>query len=95
MQFGMNYMDLPKVRLAGVTGDTRTVHHGNTGMAIVLDAPARHQRDRGGRRLGEGVSGASADRDDASLGQGCLARALKVKPGGAAVSTWSGWYMSM
>jgi hypothetical protein len=64
-------------------------------MTVAFDTVSSEQRNGRGRWFGKPVVGAAPDRDDPRRAQGCLARIFNVNPAGAAVSTWSGWYMSM
>lgn len=91
MQLGVDQMDLTQVRLVGVARDPRPVLHSLARMTVALHAKPRQQGDRRLFRLGKAMVTAAADRNNMTWGrgevQGCAALILRVKPGGAPVST--------
>lgn len=87
MQLGVDQMNLPQIGPARVPGDARAVLDRHARMAIALHPQTSGQSDGALKPLREVVGAAAGDRDDLGLGQGCLARALAVKPGGGAVSS--------
>lgn len=98
-QLGVDQMDLAQVRLRRIASYARTMPDGHARMTVALHAKPGQQGDRGLSPLGKAVMTATADRNNMTWGrdgvQGCAALILRVKPGGASVSTWSGWCMSM
>jgi hypothetical protein len=80
-------VNLPQVGPARVPGDARAVLDRYACMAIALHPQTSGQSDGALKRLREAVGAAAGDRDDLRPGQGCLARALNVKPGGGPVSS--------
>lgn len=88
VQFGVKQMDLAQVGLRRIASHPRPMLDGHAGMTVALHAKPGQQGDRGLFRLGKAVVTAAADRNNMTRSvQGCAALSLKVKPGGAAVST--------
>lgn len=91
VQFGVNQMDLAQVRLRRIASHARPMLDGHARMTVVLHATPRQQGDRRLFRLGKAMVTAAADRNNMTWGrgevQGCAALILRVKPGGAPVST--------
>ena len=87
MQLGMDKVDLPQVGPARVPGDSRAVLDRHARMAVALHPQTGGQSDGALKRLRKAMGAAASDRDDLGRNQGCLARTVRVKPGGGAVSS--------
>jgi hypothetical protein len=61
VELGSDQMNLAKIGLVGIAGNTRSVLHLLAQMGVTLDAEPSQQPDRSAVRLGEPVITAAAD----------------------------------